>query len=1485
MGVFDDVQVTPASPGTAGKGVFSSVAAPATTATPASGGVFANVSVTPAAASVAAPVAPSPYFQGKEPSGAFVGISDEKDPYSGKPYLAYRLPGADSTTTDMTRIAPAKNPELAAPQPKTDFENPRMPESASEADRAAEGATSAQQLDHRMALALGGSNDSTNLKLIPTAANQAASKLEGQLPDQISNGSVSLFDAQAQEAAAKGLATPWTDQKTGEGLLDTIQDIENKVGITSLTNWFKGIAQPTVESIQGAGNAFASAINDVKQNPSDVTKWTGDALSGVANSIGAIVSAGSSGFTAASSLASKVPVLKQANDAVNWLIGAGGNVAAGGVTKAINALPISDEAKQDLGAPLEQMGSLVGQLIAGGIIFHELGNAVDAKANSTGGVTGYAKSLADLQTEDFKNVASRVNAALKPLTDRLPSLQEAQRGFVHIPGLGDLPEEGDVTPENKKENEPESDEQIPVKSQPNEFKADSLVTLKDAADAIEKTGIYPKRGDTISDNEGKTFKIIQTISREESTTINKGEMEVVVKGKDPNSIARTLTIKEPKESEGMPKEEAPAVKEPLQPNGAGKPKAQPRTGTSADFTDVLQKVKQGGLSLSNFLNKSDKIYNAHDPETRAALVDVYKNLFKNKTPITDEEVAQASHIFEVQSKSREYARGARAAGSGLSKDTLANAGNFYAQMDELRKADPTRSLNDMQHISRYDMQGVMDRAKERQAKAQEKQANIVKERAKLPEGKPGIIARIKDKLYPIERLPEDTKAIATKWRTNLLGAVEEGNKEMAKVPKELDKPMTSDDAVKEYTAIQHGAYSPVRTIFDKLYDYAESRGLDLPYRKDYLPQVYKESLGEIKSSLVQYMRDKGVDEDTAEAYVQGVMQIPEDMALRLKINPSFEEAKAFPDYSVARKYGLTPKFTNMKELVGNYRYELERSAANKEFINTLTDKGKLLPGDLAPKSWEHVTTNFVQGDLYAEPKLAALINDLYSEPTLFQQIVAPIAYLNHTWQKLMLSGAIPYTDVHFWSIGNLIKSWTAGRFQDTIPFVRANSLKADADWFEKNQAYADMAAKQGIDLGSRMGSIKKIFSEASKDKTFMGNLGVQFDKAFTDKSFATFMPELYLQTFKDAHIKAMENGASPEEAEKFAGDVTKNWFGLIGTEGRSVGVKNALADMFFAPQFREGVLGVLANTAKSVTTEIRNPAFYLNRRLAAGMFVSFGMYQLFNKALTGKYMYQNPDGHQFDLMIPLPDGNNIFLPFMPSFMALPRGIATAGIAAAKGDLPTAEQQAGNLFSPMVQTTIQVIANKDYFGNPIYKATDSGLVKMKKIAEYVGLENSHPYVKAVTDTVQKHIPLYQALSEATTMPFKFSTNTQIATNAFYNSLDTQTQVNADASTYIAPIYGKVQGLVASGNKEAAQKIVDSLTDAQYKAYTDYKRAQTAKQTTQNESSEYATYQQVQGLIQENRTADAKKIVDGMTDAQYHAYTLLKKRFGSADTTSS
>lgn len=159
----------------------------------------------------AAPVSqPSPYYATTTPAGYSLGPSKEVDPYSGRPLLDYRNPGDTSTTTDRTRTDPLFDPIDPALHTKEEVDNPRMPQSASQKIRSDQGATSEEQLDHRMALALGGANTPENLKLIPKDQNQAAGKSEQELNQEVKDGKISLFEAQIQEAKNKGLNLPFT---------------------------------------------------------------------------------------------------------------------------------------------------------------------------------------------------------------------------------------------------------------------------------------------------------------------------------------------------------------------------------------------------------------------------------------------------------------------------------------------------------------------------------------------------------------------------------------------------------------------------------------------------------------------------------------------------------------------------------------------------------------------------------------------------------------------------------------------------------------------------------------------------------------------------------------------------------------------------------------------------------------------------------------------------------------------------------------------------------------------------------------------------------------------------------------------------------------------------------------------------------------------------------------------------------------------------
>ena len=100
--------------------------------------------------------------------------------------------------------------------------------------------------------------------------------------------------------------------------------------------------------------------------------------------------------------------------------------------------------------------------------------------------------------------------------------------------------------------------------------------------------------------------------------------------------------------------------------------------------------------------------------------------------------------------------------------------------------------------------------------------------------------------------------------------------------------------------------------------------------------------------------------------------------------------------------------------------------------------------------------------------------------------------------------------------------------------------------------------------------------------------------------------------------------------------------------------------------------------------------------------------------------------------------------------------------------------------------------------------------------------------------------------------------------------------ARAVEKIKPIYDQVQELDAQGKEKEAQALVDNLSDEEYEIYKDIKTADTRKTTLENEQKMIPIFNKVKELDAEGKGDEAQKIVDSLTDDEYKAYTLLKNK---------
>jgi hypothetical protein len=91
------------------------------------------------------------------------------------------------------------------------------------------------------------------------------------------------------------------------------------------------------------------------------------------------------------------------------------------------------------------------------------------------------------------------------------------------------------------------------------------------------------------------------------------------------------------------------------------------------------------------------------------------------------------------------------------------------------------------------------------------------------------------------------------------------------------------------------------------------------------------------------------------------------------------------------------------------------------------------------------------------------------------------------------------------------------------------------------------------------------------------------------------------------------------EATEAAGKATKNWMGMVEDLGRSKATRDLINTVFFAPQYREGLINIFSKAVESIFPKnIKDPSFTKNRIFLAGLVLTYGLYNLLNKKLNGK---------------------------------------------------------------------------------------------------------------------------------------------------------------------------------------------------------------------------------------------------------------------------
>ena len=237
---------------------------------------------------------------------------------------------------------------------------------------------------------------------------------------------------------------------------------------------------------------------------------------------------------------------------------------------------------------------------------------------------------------------------------------------------------------------------------------------------------------------------------------------------------------------------------------------------------------------------------------------------------------------------------------------------------------------------------------------------------------------MKNTLKPLAGQDAETKAAFTDYSKKIAIGHDLANQEAKKLTDIPSK--DAFDAIQKY---ERGSSSPyteqLKNEFEGLYDEAAKRGLDVPHIANYIPHSYTENSAEIQQVMRNYLAKKGLSPEAIDEFMKSTPIAP-TVASRLGINPSFSKTRTFPTYQDAIEAGLHPKYTHPAQLAGQYREQMERAIANRELVNDLVEKGKLVIAEEAPKGYQPVNLEFSQKGYYAKPRLAAMLNGLFNDP-------------------------------------------------------------------------------------------------------------------------------------------------------------------------------------------------------------------------------------------------------------------------------------------------------------------------------------------------------------------------------------------------------------------------------------------------------------------------------------------------------------------------
>ena len=560
------------------------------------------------------------------------------------------------------------------------------------------------------------------------------------------------------------------------------------------------------------------------------------------------------------------------------------------------------------------------------------------------------------------------------------------------------------------------------------------------------------------------------------------------------------------------------------------------------------------------------------------------------------------------------------------------------------------------------------------------------------------------------------------------------------------------------TYAKYGDYiKNIRSKFDELFKEAEDTGMDIGYRENYLPQIWKETETEIAEKM---------------ASVRGGFK--------------FKKERTIPTYAEGKSMGLTPKYTHPAELVEAWVRNFERAKSNFEFSQRLQQRGIIVPGDLVSPALPNYRAITAGGfptsqnniPFYAPKEIADAINTAF-EIKESPRLLDITAKISSKAQDIGLSGGIPRTPINAFSVAQVIKEVTSGRIVSPVTSAFRATFGDFRKYVGKNADVIREIQEAGTPLRLNT-SIRNFLDQSTGERIFGRSFNEAWNKNISEATFGKFMPMLQVEFYKDVKAQALKSGIGNDEAVKVANKALRNFYGLadMATDAtRSKVTSDIWTTLVFAPRYRESMIRFWVNNAKAM----KNPTALENRqnvKFVIGAVISAVAYDLLNRQFNdGRGILDNPPGKEDKLLIPLDDGRTIGVPFLSSIATLPRTAFKIGKNVVTGDFKQAGLETKALGSFAYKPLLDIIQNEDYFGNKVV-ADDSKNAVRDRFA-YLTKAYAHPYMRELINAYgpdwlstksQRDVPTSQRFMQAMELPIRFYTTSGIKGSYYYKAKD-------------------------------------------------------------------------------------------------------------------